>query len=206
MTPAWAGVLAGALVISLSACGGGSSTNADAADDAVLDAFVAQAGAATAVAGCSDLVPATVGADRARRARRLPNVRLSCLGDAQKVDLSGLRGPALLNVWASWCGPCKEELPYLTAARNALGDQVEFVGIAIVDDDAQSRRWLSFHGVTWPSLSDPEGRVRGPLRVPGPPVTFFIGSDGSIEGTHYGAFTSARQVEDEVRKHLGIAG
>lgn len=53
-------------------------------------------------------------------------------------------------------------------------------------------------------MADPDAQVRAPLRIPGPPVTLFVSPNGIVAGTHYGAFTSARQVQDAMAKHLGI--
>lgn len=141
--------------------------------------------------------------DGGEGARMLPDLTLGCLGDGEPVALRELRGPAVVNIWASWCGPCVDELPHLLRARDELGRQVRFLGIAISDRAGHARDWMSFNGATYPSLQDPSGSVRGPLRVPGPPVTLFLGPDGRIVEEHYGAFTSAEQIVDEVEEHLG---
>jgi thiol-disulfide isomerase/thioredoxin len=134
---------------------------------------------------------------------RLPALRLDCLGGGAPMRLADLRGPALLNLWASWCGPCAEEAQYLVAAHQALGDAVRFVGLDLSDDPADARAWNAYHQVGWPSLEDPNSTVRGPLHVPGPPVTFFVRSDGTVAGVHYGAFTSTDEVRAAVEKQLG---
>jgi hypothetical protein len=80
---------------------------------------------------------------------------------------------------------------------------VRFIGLDLSDDPADARAWNAFHGVQWPSLADPNSSVRGPLRVVGPPVTFFVRSDGTVAGVHYGAFTSTAEVRAAVEKQLG---
>ena len=134
----------------------------------------------------------------------MPDISLGCLGGGRPITLRALRGPMVLNVWASWCGPCRDELPYLIEARTALKNQVRFLGIDLRDEDAPAREWMSYNGVTWPSLADPKGSIRGPLQVPGPPVTLFVNSDGPVAGVHYGQFTSAAQVQDAIAEHLGV--
>ncbi|MGQ0845180.1 MAG: TlpA family protein disulfide reductase [Sporichthyaceae bacterium] len=142
----------------------------------------------------------------ARAERALPDLDLACLGAGDGLNLKQLRGPAVLNVWASWCRPCAQEMPYLVEAEAALRDRVRFVGLNLSDDGADARTWNAYHGVGWPSLRDVDGRIRGPLGVPGPPVSFFVGTDGAIAGVHYGAFTSAAQVREALAKYLGIEG
>ncbi|GAA0602987.1 hypothetical protein GCM10009547_00610 [Sporichthya brevicatena] len=167
-------------------------------------------GADAPVLTCEGLDKAVPGAPAAAASpsgspTALPNLTLDCLGGGEPVKLRSLRGPMVINVWASWCKPCLAELPYLTEAHAELTERVRFLGVAVQDADTPSREWLSYHGVPWPSLADRKGSVRGPLRIPGPPVTLFVNSEGRIAAVHYGAFTSARAVRDAVAEHLQVS-
>lgn len=193
-----------AMLVLAAGCGGGKSAGSGEDVEGVLDALVARAGAGTAVAACTGLDEPGTG--RPGKGPALPDLDLRCLEGGEETSLRDLRGPMLLNVWASWCGPCKDEVPYLIEANQALGAKVRFAAIALADEDLASQQWMSFHGVTWPSLADPDGRIRRPLRVPGPPVTLFVAKDGTVAGTHYGAFTSTAQVREKIAEHLGVAG
>jgi cytochrome c biogenesis protein CcmG/thiol:disulfide interchange protein DsbE len=153
---------------------------------------------------CTGLTTALSTSSTVKSGKALPALTLSCLGGGPAVALRSLRGPAVLNVWASWCGPCADEIGYLVAAEKLLHSQVRFIGLDLTDEPADGRTWNDNYGVTWPSLRDPHGAVRGPLHVPGPPVTFFIGSDGTVVGVHYGAFTSADEVRAAVATKLGV--
>jgi thiol-disulfide isomerase/thioredoxin len=217
--PALAGVLA------LTACGGGDGPTAEqttgdqtaAQQTAAMNSLMTTPmpgmtsmpmmgkGANAPVLACTGLDSPVQGATKTGEGKSLPDLTLSCLGGGPPVTLRELRGPMVLNVWASWCGPCRDELPYLLAAHTALMDRVRFVGVDLRDDDGPAREWLSYNGVGWPSLADPKGSIRGPLNVPGPPVTLFVNSEGQIVGVHYGQFTSARQVQDAIAEHLGVA-
>lgn len=158
-----------------------------------------------ACTGLDTALPAPAGpGSRAEPRRTLPGIELPCLGPGAPVRLADLRGPAVLNVWASWCGPCAAEIPFLVEANRELGSRVRFVGVDLTDEPPDARAWNAFHDVGWPSLRDPDGAIRGPLRVPGPPVTFFIRSDGTLAAVHYGAFTSADEVREAVAKNLGV--
>ncbi len=189
----------------LAGCGGGGDDDKAAEElQDVLSTLVN--GGNAPILACTDLDTPVKGAPAAvAKGKALPDLSLRCLGGGDPVTLSDLRGPLVLNVWASWCLPCADEIPYLSAAHQALGDKVRFAGVALTDQDPDSKAWLSFHGVDWPSLADPKGAVRGPLRIPGPPVTLFVNSAGTIAEVHYGAFTSARQVQDAIVEHLGVA-
>jgi thiol-disulfide isomerase/thioredoxin len=153
---------------------------------------------------CTGLDRALATAGPGKSGKALPNLTLPCLGGGPEVSLRSLRGPAVLNVWASWCGPCADEVGYLVAAEQLLHSKVRFIGVDFSDEPADARAWNDYHRVGWPSLRDPHGAVRGPLHVPGPPVTFFLASDGTIAGVHYGAFTSADEVRRAVETKLGV--
>ena len=68
----------------------------------------------------------------------LDSIELPCLTPGPAADLAKLRGrPVLVNMWASWCGPCRDEMPILTAAHERLGDQVQFLGVNTADAPRQ---------------------------------------------------------------------
>lgn len=200
--------LAAALVV-LVGCGGGeepvSRAAAEAGPSAPATPAAPAGGANAPILPCTGLGSPVDGAAAVGTGRALPALTLDCLGGGPPVTLRDLRGPMVLNVWASWCKPCRAELPHLRAAHAAVGDRVRFAALAFEDADAPAREWMAFHGVPWPSLTDRKGASQGPLRVPGPPVTLFVNSEGSIVGVHYGQFTSAAQVQDAIAEHLGVS-
>ena len=112
----------------------------------------------------------------------LPDLTLKCLGGGPVVRLAGLRGrPLVVNVWASWCGPCREELPMMgQAARTFTG--VEFLGIDLADSRSAALEMAKSSNMGFPSVMDPESLVRADLRIIGVPSTFFVRADGSIAG------------------------
>jgi thiol-disulfide isomerase/thioredoxin len=102
--------------------------------------------------------------------------------------------PVLLNLWASWCGPCRAEMPHLdAAARDNPG--VYFLGVAVEDDPTSARQFAAEIGVDYPLAID-EGDVVG-RRYPsfGLPATYLIGGDGTIVRTVYGQVTEAQIAE-----------
>jgi thiol-disulfide isomerase/thioredoxin len=86
--------------------------------------------------------------------------------------LASLRGkPVVVNVWASWCGPCIAEAPGLAATSRELGGRVQFVGVDIQDQRPAARAFIARYGWTYPSVFDPTGAIRDGLGFLGQPVT-----------------------------------
>lgn len=109
----------------------------------------------------------------------------------EKVRLSDFRGKTLLvNFWASWCHPCREEAPALERAYMALsGNQVEFIGINIMDDRTDAEQYIKSFGGTFVNIYDPENRIHLDYGVGGVPETFFVNPEGVITGKHRGPLT-----------------
>lgn len=85
--------------------------------------------------------------------------------------------PVVVNVWASWCEPCKTETPELVGAA-AANPGVQFVGVDVQDSRAGAEAFLGTYGVTYPSLFDPPGAIQTEVNMLGPPATFFYDARG----------------------------
>lgn len=135
----------------------------------------------------------------------LPQTALKCLGGGSTVNLAGLpRTKMVVNLWAQWCGPCREESPYLAEAKSRLDGKVQFIGINYTDPREDLA--IEFAGLvewTYPHIADPERILRGPLRVTGLPLTLFVDAEGRIVGRHVGVVTSTEQLMGLVAQHLG---
>ena len=90
-------------------------------------------------------------------------------GDTFAGILVGLRGrPVVVNVWASWCGPCRVEAPLLQDAADEYGDRVAFLGVASRDEPDGAARFIERYGISYPNVFDDSGEVRralGPQRL-----------------------------------------
>lgn len=136
----------------------------------------------------------------------LPGLELDCLGGGRPVRLSELTGtPTVINLWASWCEPCRKELPLLAKADREYGERVRFIGIDVADTAPESAlRLAQESGVTYPQLVDQGGRTRAPLRYMGLPQTVFVDEQGRMVFTERTPFRSYADVTAAIRRHLGV--
>lgn len=105
------------------------------------------------------------------------------------ADLGGR--PAVINFWASWCTPCRDEAPELARASEGSPD-VAFLGVNIMDGREEATRYEDEFGIGFPSVRDAAGRIPRLYRVTGAPETFFLDAEGRIVGHFIGAFPPGR--------------
>lgn len=104
--------------------------------------------------------------------------------------LGQLRGtPVLVNVWASWCGPCQAEAPHLADAAERFGSKVQFLGVDILDSRPSARSFMEREGWTYPSVYDETGSIRDQLGFIGQPVTAFFDASGTLVSSWSGPVT-----------------
>lgn len=133
------------------------------------------------------------GVDVAKRGERVANFPLRAL-DRSRIDVPGHYAgrPVLLNVWASWCGPCVKEMPALEAFAKEQGPNgVQVVGIALDDVDAV-RAFVARTGVTYPILVDAAGPADAGVRLGNPkgvlPYSVLLSADGRVRKQRIGPF------------------
>jgi thiol-disulfide isomerase/thioredoxin len=123
-----------------------------------------------------------------------PDFSLTLL-DGSPFSLSGHFAddgrPVLLNLWASWCGPCREEMPHLDAAA-ASHPEVLVLGVAVEDAPAAARAFAAEIGVSYPIAIDEAGTVARLYPSFGLPATYLIDSTGRIARTIYGQLSEAQ--------------
>ena len=104
--------------------------------------------------------------------------------------LTELRGtPVLVNIWASWCGPCTEEAPHLASFAKETAGKVQFVGVDILDKRPAAQDFIARFGWTYPSVFDPDGSIRDGLGYLGQPVTILFDRTGKQVFEWSGAVT-----------------
>jgi len=181
-----AALLVAALALALSACGSGSSADpgADAPD---YSAAIAKA-------------PPKLKALYSQGGRLAPGGL-----DAFAEQLAELKGyPVVVNNWASWCGPCRTEWPWLQQAAADNLDRVAFMGVDGDDEDAAAKTFLDDHPVPYPSYTDP-GKEVGPkigaTLVGGFPNTLFFDRGGELVYTHQGVYPDQATLDADIRKY-----
>lgn len=114
--------------------------------------------------------------------RPAPDFSLTLFGTGEALRLSDLRGKVVvLNFWASWCPPCRDEAPTFERVWKEYKDRgVVFVGVDIWDTDEDAAKFLQEFGITYPTGPDPNGEIAIDYGLTGIPETYFITREGMI--------------------------
>jgi cytochrome c biogenesis protein CcmG, thiol:disulfide interchange protein DsbE len=127
--------------------------------------------------------------------------------DAYRSELAKLKGyPVVVNVWASWCGPCRFEFPLFQHVSAKLGKSVAFLGVNSYDSDAAAKTFLSEYPVPFPSVSDPGQEVWHDLNLAGLPGTAFYDRTGKLTYLKQGPYTSEAQLRADIQAHAVQSG
>jgi peroxiredoxin len=118
--------------------------------------------------------------------------------DGQSISLSDFRGePVLLNFWATWCGPCRMEMPYIQEVYDERSEPgLVILAINIGESLTTVEEFMRDYNLSFPVLLDMKGNVAGKYNITGIPATYFIDSDGIIRDMQIGAFRSVAEIED----------
>ncbi len=148
------------------------------------------------VAGC-----VTTAAEVAETVTPAPGFQLPNL-DGQTIALSDFRGkPVMLNFWATWCGPCRVEMPYIQQVYDERsGDGLVVLAIDIGESPAKVKEFMQDYGLTFPVLLDVKTEVAKQYNIRAIPTTFFIDPDGGIRDIGIGAFPNKAAIEARLGK------
>jgi cytochrome c biogenesis protein CcmG/thiol:disulfide interchange protein DsbE len=109
-----------------------------------------------------------------------------------RVNLTDFRGrPLVVNFWASWCVPCRQEMPALEKVHQRVNDRIGFVGIDHQDTRPEALAFVRETMVSYPSAFDPRGGTATDYALYGLPSTVFIAADGGVLDQHLGAYSEA---------------
>lgn len=117
--------------------------------------------------------------------------------DGSPLSLADYRGrPVILNFWASWCGPCKDEFPLLKQALAAHeADGLAIVGVLFKDEPGAAAAFVASQGAGWPTVTDPDGAAATAWKVVAPPQTYFIDRSGVVRERQIGEVRDRAELE-----------
>jgi thiol-disulfide isomerase/thioredoxin len=127
-------------------------------------------------------------------------------GGKQAVQdrLASLKGtPIVVNKWASWCGPCRAEFPFLQTASTKYGKRIAFVGLNSGDNQGDASSFLKKFPVPYPSFEDPRERTAAALKAStNYPITIFFDARGKQVYLHQGGYLNQAQLDDDLERYL----
>ncbi len=134
-------------------------------------------------------------------------LKMSCLDGSSEINYHSIKGPIIINVWASWCTGCKEEMPYfvdLYANPIFKSGEIKLLGIDVDEKNTDSGpNFIKSNGMSWPHLEDIDGRSKL-VFGPGVPVTHFLDISGEVIHKHIGAFRSKTELYEAVEKYFEV--
>lgn len=160
--------------------------------------------AATGTTAATPAATGTASATPAAAGTPLPELTLACFTGGAPVELRQIRGPAVLNLWASWCAPCRAELPAFQRLSERAEGQLTVVGVNMRDTRSGAQSIGEDFGVRFPSLIDQGEALQRSLGRKAIPMTVLVDANSQIRHVDVsGALDDARLAE-LVRVHLGV--
>ena len=115
--------------------------------------------------------------------------------NGKKVSLSDYRGkPLVLNFWATWCPPCREETPVLVKVSDKYDGDVQFLGVVQNDTKESAKKFAQEYKMNYSSGLDSTGDISNAYKIAGIPTSFFINGDGTVQASYIGAIDEATLV------------
>ena len=137
----------------------------------------------------------------------LPALTLPCMDGTGLVDMNLMKGPLALTIWASWCVPCKKELPAFTAVNSKLeaaGYPARILGLNWIDDPNSAVQAAQEWGLNFPSVHDADALMRAPLGINAQPATLFIDARGTIVHIERAPIDDEQDLVNKIKEYLGV--
>ncbi len=168
-------------------------------DDGGTDEPAPGPGADSVLGACADRP------DRpAEGAQTLPDLAFDCPGGGT-LDLGRAPGvPTVVNLWASWCTPCRAELPLMQEVSERAGDRLQVVGVISKDGAPQAESFAEAAGATFPAAFDGDGDLMAELGLVALPYTYFLDAGGAVVHVEVGEIDSVEELTALVSEHLGV--
>jgi cytochrome c biogenesis protein CcmG/thiol:disulfide interchange protein DsbE len=142
--------------------------------------------------------------DAPAQGEELSALSFDCPGGGT-LDLARAQAlPTLVNLWGSWCPPCREEMPLLQQLAASGAGKIQVVGVISKDGRPQAESFAADAGVTFPSAFDGDGELMADLGINVLPYTYFLDATGSVVYTQVGPVSSLDELRGLVAEHLGV--
>ena len=138
-----------------------------------------------------------------RNPDRAPDFKLTAL-DGKPLSLAALEGKVvLLNFWATWCGPCRAEIPDLVALQERYKDRLQIIGLNVDDEEADIKQYVEETGINYPVAMTPNDVRIQFGGIPALPTSFVLDTEGRVVQKHVGLWNPT-VYETEIRALLGM--
>ncbi|TDC64836.1 TlpA family protein disulfide reductase [Micromonospora sp. KC207] len=134
----------------------------------------------------------------------LPELTLPCFTGGDPVALRDVRGPAVVNLWASWCPPCRKELPAFQRLSERADGRLQVIGVNTRDSRDAAQSIGEDFGVRFPVLFDQGESLRRALNRNAVPLTVLVGADGRVRHVDTSGALDDARLAALVREHLGV--
>lgn len=135
----------------------------------------------------------------------LPQLTLTCFTGGAPVDLHQVKGPAVINLWASWCAPCRTELPAFQRLSERAEGRLTVVGVNMRDTRSGAQSIGEDFGVRFPTLIDQGEALQRALGRNAIPMTVLVDANSEIRHVDVSGALDDARLTDLVRVHLGVA-
>jgi thiol-disulfide isomerase/thioredoxin len=134
----------------------------------------------------------------------LPDVALPCFTGGASVVLSKLGRPAVINLWASWCGPCRAELPEFQRLADRAGANLLVLGVVTGDTRGAASSLATDLGISFPALFDESGQLQRGVASMALPVTLFVDAGGELRHVDKSGVLTLVDLTQLTGTHLGV--